>query len=119
MLVLVTPRFPKTPANKCLYTQSSDDSSTPNQSETTKNNVKDLDALLLTASDLRLATTPRILSLLSHLSGHIRSFQEHHATYHNQIGPHSRAGNAFNLQMMVYHSQKRLEFQTLVQETLG
>jgi hypothetical protein len=83
------------------------------------NNVEDLDALLATASDLRLATTSRVTDLLSHLAGHIRSLQEHHVIYHNQTGPHSRARNPFNLQMMVYYSQKRLEVQALIQETLG
>ncbi|KAG9559401.1 hypothetical protein KCU71_g5980, partial [Aureobasidium melanogenum] len=91
---------------------------TPTQSETTKNNVQDLDNLLAAVSDLRLATQDRITSLLSHLAGHIRSLQ-YHTTYHNPTRPHSRAGNAFNLQMMMYHSQKRLEFQALIQETLG
>ncbi|KAG9529405.1 hypothetical protein KCU93_g3460, partial [Aureobasidium melanogenum] len=98
---------------------STDGSSTPTQSETTKNNVEDLDALLATASDLRLAATDRIASLLGHLAGHISSLQEHHAIYHDQTHPHSRAGNPFDLQMMVYYSQKRLEVQALIQETLG
>lgn len=111
--------FSKTPTNTCLSTQSTDGSSTPTQPATTMNNVEDLDALLAAASDLRLATTSRITDLLSHLAGHISSLQEYHAIYHNQTGPHSRAETPSNLQMMVYHSQKRLEVQALIQETLG
>lgn len=111
--------FSQTPTNTCLSTQSADGSSTPTQSQTTNNNVEDLDALLATASDLRLATTSRITDLLSRLASHITSLQEHHAIYHNQSGQHSRAGTPSDLQMMVYHSQKRLEVQALIQETLG
>ncbi|KAG9604312.1 hypothetical protein KCU77_g1387, partial [Aureobasidium melanogenum] len=98
---------------------STDGSSIPTQSETTKNNVEDLDVLLAAASDLRQATTTRISSLLSRLASHISSLQEHHAIYHDPARSNSRVGNPFNLQMMVYHSQKRLEFQALIQETLG
>ncbi|KAG9525200.1 hypothetical protein KCV07_g1548, partial [Aureobasidium melanogenum] len=98
---------------------STDGSSTPTQSQTTNNNVEDLDALLAAASDLRLATTSRIASLLGHLAGHISSLQEHHEIYHDQTGPHSRARNPSDLRMMVYHSQKRLEVQAQIQETLG
>ncbi|KAG9964035.1 hypothetical protein KCU61_g3094, partial [Aureobasidium melanogenum] len=111
--------FSQTPTNTCLSMQSTEGSTTPAQPETTKNNAEDLDALLAAASDLRRTTKSRISSLLSHLAGHIRSFQKYHDIYHDQTHPQSRAGKPFNLQTMVYHSQKRLEFQALIQETLG
>ncbi|KAH0360221.1 hypothetical protein KCU65_g9521, partial [Aureobasidium melanogenum] len=110
--------FSKISANIYLSAQSTNASSTQTEAETTRKELEDLNALLASATDTRITAISELKDSLSHLALHIKKLQEHHAAYHDQPGPRSRAGNHADLQMMIHHSTKRLEYQARIQETL-